>query len=44
MRNKVGLKALAIAIALVIAASSVAMYSATDMEKGISEGNKKEGK
>jgi len=38
MRTKIGLKALAISIALVIAASSVAVYSATDVEKGISEG------
>ncbi|NQE46361.1 hypothetical protein C5S31_10105 [ANME-1 cluster archaeon GoMg2] len=35
MRNNVGMKALAIAIAIVIVASSVAMYSATDVEKGI---------
>jgi len=38
MRNNVGMKALAISIALVIVACSVAMYSATDVEKGISEG------
>jgi len=43
MRNKVGLKALAISIALVMVASSVAMYgySGTDVEKGISEGGGK---
>lgn len=34
MRTKIGMKALAISIVLVIAASSVAMYSATDVEKG----------
>ncbi len=38
MITKIGMKALAIAIALVIVASSVAMYSATDMGKGLSEG------
>jgi hypothetical protein len=38
MENKFGLKLLAISIALVMVASSVAMYSATDVEKGISEG------
>jgi hypothetical protein len=38
MQNKFGLKILVISIALVIVASSVAMYSATDMEKGI-DGN-----
>ena len=38
MRNKVGMKALAISIVLVIVASSVAMYSATDVGNGISEG------
>ena len=38
MRTKVGLKAFAIAIVLVIAASSVAMYSATDVENWLSEG------
>jgi hypothetical protein len=41
MRNKAGMKALAISIAIVIVASSVAMYSATDVEKGISEGGGK---
>jgi hypothetical protein len=35
MANKKVLKALAIAIAIVIVASSVAMYSATDVKKGI---------
>ena len=35
MQNKFGLKILVISIALVIVASSVAMYSATDMGKGI---------
>jgi len=44
MGNKVGLKVLAISIALVMVVSSVAMYSATDVEKEISESNKKEGK
>ena len=38
MQNKFGLKILAILIALVIVASSVAMYSATDMGKGIDGG------
>ena len=38
MRTKIGMKALAIAIAIVIVASSVAMYSATDVGNGISEG------
>ncbi len=37
MQNKFGLKILVILIALVIVASSVAMYSATDMGKGIDE-------
>ena len=43
MWNKFGLKVLAISIALVIVASSVAMYghSGTDVEKGISEGGGK---
>ena len=41
MRTKIGLKALAISIVLVIVASSVAMYSATDVEKGLSEGGGK---
>jgi hypothetical protein len=38
MQNKFGLKILVIAIALVIVASSVAMYSATDMKRGIDGG------
>jgi hypothetical protein len=42
MANKKVLKALAISIAIVIVASSVAMYSATDVEKGISEGGGKD--
>jgi len=41
MRNKFGLKILAISIALVLVASSVAMYSSADVEKGISEGGGK---
>ena len=41
MRNKVGLKALAILFAIVMVASSVAMYSVTDVEKGINEGGGK---
>ena len=41
MWNKLGLKILAISIALVLVASSVAMYNATDVEKGISEGGGK---
>ena len=38
MRTKIGLKVLAISIVLVIVASSVAMYSATDVEKGLDKG------
>ena len=38
MQNKFGLKMLVIVIALVIVASSVAIYSATDMKKGIDRG------
>lgn len=38
MQNKFGLKILAISIVLVIVASSVAMYSATDMKRGIDGG------
>ena len=38
MRTKIGLKVLAILIVLVIVASSVAMYSATDVEKGLDKG------
>jgi len=41
MRNKVGLKALAILFAIVMVASSVAMYSVTDVKKGINEGGGK---
>ena len=41
MRNKVGLKALAISIALVIVASSVAMYSSQKGENGIDAGGGK---
>ena len=42
MRNNVGLKVLAISIALVMVASSVAMYSATDMEEGLDKGRRNE--
>ena len=38
MINKFGLKALAISIALVIIAGSMAMQSSTDTEKGTYEG------
>jgi len=41
MRNKLVWKVLAISIALVMVASSVAMYSSTDVEKGMSEGGGK---
>ncbi|RCV63856.1 hypothetical protein C5S53_11955 [Methanophagales archaeon] len=38
MRKKIGLKVLAISIAIVVVASSVAMYSSMDVEKGMGEG------
>jgi hypothetical protein len=40
MRDKIGLKVLVISVALVLVASSVAMYgySSTDVEKGIGGG------
>jgi hypothetical protein len=41
MRNKVGMKALAISIAIVIVASSVAMYSSQKGENGIDAGGGK---
>ena len=41
MVNKFGLKILAVFTALVLIASSVAIYSATDVEKGIDEGGGK---
>ncbi len=41
MRNKVGLKALAILFAIVMVASSVAIYSSADMRKGIDESGEK---
>lgn len=41
MRNKFGLKVLAISITLVMVASSVAIYRVADVEKGIGEGGGK---
>ena len=41
MTKRLGLKVLAISIALVIVASSVVMYSVTDVKKGINEGGGK---
>lgn len=38
MVNKFGLKIFAVLTALVLIASSVAIYSAIDVEKGIDEG------